>query len=207
MPLPDPSPALHQPPMRKCLELNQDAHSIIYNQRLARHDDDVHRAVVRADDMGSGWTIEETGETCPRRGHRPDDRSPSHKGPGPGAFDRHIQRAPFPQRFRPPTNITKYSGETNPGIWLEDFWLAYRAGGVDDDYFIIRYLPICVGGLVQAWLEFLPHGSIRDNADLKRVFIGNFQGMYVRPGNSWDLKSCQQEPSESLQDYIRRFSQ
>ena len=30
---------------------------------------------------------------------------------------------------------------------------------------------------------------------------------YVRPGNSWDLKSCQQEPNESLQDYIRRFSQ
>jgi len=31
--------------------------------------------------------------------------------------------------------------------------------------------------------------------------------MYVRLGNSWDLKSCQQEPSESLRDYIHRFSQ
>ena len=31
--------------------------------------------------------------------------------------------------------------------------------------------------------------------------------MYVHPRNSWDLKSCQQEPSESLWDYIRRFSQ
>ena len=30
--------------------------------------------------------------------------------------------------------------------------------------------------------------------------------MYVRPGNSWDLKSCQQEPNESLWDYIHRFS-
>ena len=30
--------------------------------------------------------------------------------------------------------------------------------------------------------------------------------MYVRPRNSWDLKSCQQEPNESLRDYIRRFS-
>jgi hypothetical protein len=28
----------------------------------------------------------------------------------------------------------------------------------------------------------------------------------VRPGNSWDLKSCKQEPGESLRDYIRRFS-
>ena len=30
--------------------------------------------------------------------------------------------------------------------------------------------------------------------------------MYVRPGNSWDLRSCRQQPGESLQDYIRRFS-
>ena len=28
----------------------------------------------------------------------------------------------------------------------------------------------------------------------------------MRPGNSWDLKNCQQEPGESLRDYIRRFS-
>ena len=30
--------------------------------------------------------------------------------------------------------------------------------------------------------------------------------MYVRPRNSWDLKSYQQEPNESLWDYIHRFS-
>ena len=64
-----------------------------------------------------------------------------------------------------------------------------------------------MGEHVRAWLEFLPHDSIRDWADLKRVFVGNFLGMYVRPENSWDLKSCQQEPSESLWDYIHRFSQ
>jgi hypothetical protein len=28
----------------------------------------------------------------------------------------------------------------------------------------------------------------------------------VRPGNSWDLRSCRQQPRESLRDYIRRFS-
>ena len=63
-----------------------------------------------------------------------------------------------------------------------------------------------MGEHVWAWLEFLPHDSIRDWMDLKRVFIRNFLGTYVRPGNSWDLKSCQQEPNESLRDYIRRFS-
>jgi hypothetical protein len=28
----------------------------------------------------------------------------------------------------------------------------------------------------------------------------------VCPGNSWDLRSCRQQPGESLRDYIRRFS-
>jgi hypothetical protein len=41
---------------------------------------------------------------------------------------------------------------------------------------------------------------------LKQVFVGNFQGTYVHPENSWDLKSCKQDPGESLRDYIRRFS-
>jgi hypothetical protein len=41
---------------------------------------------------------------------------------------------------------------------------------------------------------------------LVRVFEGNFKGTYMRPGNSWDLRSCKQKPGESLRDYIRRFS-
>ena len=124
--------------------------------------------------MGLGRTIEGSGETCPRHGRRPDDQSPSLEGLGPRAFGRRIWRAPFPQRFRPPTNITKYTRETNSSIWLEDFRLTYRARGVDDDYFIIQYLPIYVGEHVRAWLELLPHDSIRDWADLKRVFVRNF---------------------------------
>jgi hypothetical protein len=28
----------------------------------------------------------------------------------------------------------------------------------------------------------------------------------VRPGNSWDLRSCREQPGESLRDYIQRFS-
>jgi hypothetical protein len=77
---------------------------------------------------------------------------------------------------------------------------------VDDDYFIIQYLPIYVGEHVRAWLEFLPPNSIHSRVELKQVFVGNFHGMYVHPRNSWDLKSCKQEPSESMRDYIRMFS-
>ena len=87
--------------------------------------------------MDPSRTIKGSDEMRPKHSRRLDDRSPSPKGPRPWAFDRHIRRAPFPQCFLPPTNITKYTGETNPGIWLEDLQLACRAGGVDDDYFII----------------------------------------------------------------------
>ena len=70
------------------------------------------------------------------------DRSPSPSLPGPQAFGRHILNATFLPRYRPPTNIPKYSGETNPGLWLEDYRLAYQASGANNDDFIIRYLPL-----------------------------------------------------------------
>jgi hypothetical protein len=60
----------------------------------------------------------------PRRGGRYDsgeDRSPSPEPPGPQAFSQAIRRAPFPTRFRTPTTITKYSGETRPELWLADY--------------------------------------------------------------------------------------
>ena len=119
------------------------------------------------------------------------DRSPSPDPAGPSAFSKAIREALFPQRFRPSANVVKYTGDTNPGVWLEDYRLACRAGGANDDRFIIQYLPICLGENVRAWLEFLPADSIGDWADLWKVFISNFQGTYVHPGNSWDLKNCQ----------------
>jgi len=68
----------------------------------------------------------------------------------------------------------KYTGETNPGMWLEDYQLACRAGGVNNDLFIIQYLPICLGDNVRAWLKFLPADSNGSWADLRKLFVGNF---------------------------------
>ena len=65
------------------------------------------------------------------------DRSPSPDPTRPNAFSR--------------VNIVKYTGDTNPGVWLEEYRLACRAGrGASDDYFIIQYLPICLGENVRA---------------------------------------------------------
>jgi hypothetical protein len=126
----------------------------------------------------------------PRRGGRYDsgeDRSPSPEPPGPQAFSRAIRRASFPTRFRTPTTITKYSGETRPELWLVDYWLACHLGGTDDDNLIIRNLPLFLSDTARAWLEHLPPGQISNWDNLVQAFAGNVQGTYVRPGNSWDL--------------------
>jgi hypothetical protein len=104
----------------------------------------------------------------PRRGGRYDsgeDRSPSPKPPGLQAFSQAIRRAPFPTRFRAPTTITKYSGETRPELWLGDYRLACQLGGTDDDNLIIGNLPLFLSDAARAWLEHLllrrsPTGTI-----------------------------------------------
>jgi hypothetical protein len=145
----------------------------------------------------------------PRRGGHYDsgeDRSPSPELPGPQAFSRAIRRAPFPTRFRAPTTITKYLGETTPELWLADYRLAYQLGGTDDDNLIIRNLPLFLSDAARVWLEHLPPAQISSWDDLVKAFAGNFQGTYMCPGNSWDLRSCRQQQGESLREYIRRFS-
>jgi hypothetical protein len=131
--------------MRGRLGPNNDVHSIIHSRQLARLNADVDRvAVDAADAHRPEWEHEEApssrgGPSC----DRDNDRSPSPDGLGPWAFGHRIQKAAFLPHFQSPTNITKYTGEANPAVWLEDFRLAYRAGGADD-CFIIQYLPIYV---------------------------------------------------------------
>ena len=86
----------------------------------------------------------------PRRGRRYDsgeDRISSLSLPGPQVFGRHILNVAFPPRYQPPTNIPKYSRETNPGLWLKDYRLACQADGADNDDFIIHNLPLFLADL------------------------------------------------------------
>ena len=67
-----------------------------------------------------------------------------------------IRDAPFPAWFRQPANLAKYSGETNPELWLADYRLACQLGGVNDDLLIIRNLPLFLSDSARAWFEHLP---------------------------------------------------
>ena len=99
----------------------------------------------------------------PHHGGRYDsgeDRSPSPSLPEPQAFGRHILNAAFPPWYRPPTNIPKYYGETNPGLWLKDYRLACQAGGADNDDFIIHNLSLFLADSARTRLEHLPPNRI-----------------------------------------------
>ena len=79
-----------------------------------------------------------------------------------------------PPRFRQPTTLVKYSGETDPAVWLNDYRLACQLGGATDDAVIIRNLPLHLADATRTWLEHLPADQIHDWADLVKIFVGNF---------------------------------
>jgi hypothetical protein len=79
----------------------------------------------------------------PRRDGRYDsgeDRSPSPEPLGPQVFSQAIRKALFLARFRAPTTIIKYSGETKLELWLADYCLACQLQGTN---YIISSFVTC----------------------------------------------------------------
>jgi hypothetical protein len=80
--------------------------------------------------------------------------------------------------------------------------LTRRGGGATYDLFVIKNLPLYLGDSAWTWLEHLPQNKINDWTDLRRVFVENFQGTYMRPGKQWELRNSKQQSGESLREYI-----
>jgi hypothetical protein len=83
------------------------------------------RNVINARRTGNAETRATTGYH-PRRGGRYDsreDRSPTLEPPGTRVFSREIRTMSFPQLFCHPMSIDKYTGETDPRVWLNDYRL------------------------------------------------------------------------------------
>jgi hypothetical protein len=52
--------------------------------------------------------------------------------------------------------------------------------GATDDLFVIKNLLHYLGDSARMWLEHLSRDKINDWTDLRQVFVGNFQGTYMR---------------------------
>jgi hypothetical protein len=87
-------------------------------------------------------------------------------------FSRDIRMASFPQCFRQPTSIDKYTGEMDPRVWLNDYRLACQLGGATTDEVTIRNLPLHLADSARTWLEHLPPSQIHNWDDLVRTFVG-----------------------------------
>jgi hypothetical protein len=77
-------------------------------------------------------------------------------------FSREIRAAAFTQRFRQPTTIVKYNGETDPRACLNDYRLACLLGGATSDEVIIRNLPLHLGDSAWTWLDHMPARQIHN---------------------------------------------
>jgi hypothetical protein len=113
-----------------------------------------------------------------------EDRSPTPEPPGTHVFSQEIRTTSFPQRFYQPTSINKYTGETDPRVWLNDYRLTCHLGGATTNEVIIRNLPLHLADSARTWLEHLPPSQIHNCDDLVPTFAGYFQGTYMRPRNS-----------------------
>jgi hypothetical protein len=113
--------------VQNTIEAGRRAESIENHRdnRSHHHDDRGHRRHHDSDDdRDRSWSLN---QRCPR------------------AFGQSIRDAKFPSRFRAPTNVPRYDGDTNPSVWLEDYRLACHAGGATDDLFVIKNLPLYLG--------------------------------------------------------------
>ncbi len=100
--------------------------------------------------------------------------------------------------------MNKFTGESKPDTWLEDYRGAVQIGGGNDEV-AMKHLPLMLEGSARAWLNQLAPSSIYTWEDLSRVFVTTFEGTCKRPAGLTELRSCVQKPNETLRDYIQRW--
>jgi hypothetical protein len=67
------------------------------------------------------------------------------------------------------------------------------------------YLPIILGQDALQWLRHLPRHCIDNWSDFSRCFIANFQSLFDKPAQPWDLKTIKRRGDETLRSYLKRF--
>ena len=101
--------------------------------------------------------------------------------------------------------VTKFTGESKPDTWLEDYRVAVQIGGGNNDV-AMKHLPLMLEGPARAWLNQLALGNIFSWEELARVFIKTFEGTCKRPAGLSELQHCVQKQNETLRDFIQRWT-
>jgi hypothetical protein len=102
------------------------------------------------------------------------------------------------------SNVDKYEPKQDPGGWLAVYTTAAQAVGATEDVMMV-YLPIVLGQDALQCLRHLPRHCINDWSNFSRRFITNFQSLFDKPTQPWDLKSIRRQNNEILRSFFKRF--
>ena len=100
---------------------------------------------------------------------------------GPECFSRAIRAAVIPPNFRLATGVSKFTGESKPATWIEDYRVAVQIGGANDDM-AMKHLPLILFLLLPLFLE-LSFCAIRPTPAAKKKREGVTTPPLVRRGS------------------------
>jgi hypothetical protein len=125
-------------------------------------------------------------------------------GVGCAALVDHLRAASWPPKFQPHLP-EKYDGTSNPSEFLQVYVTAITAAG-GNTAVMATYFHVALSGPARTWLMNLAPGSIYTWEELCAWFITNFVSAYQQHGVEAHLHAVRQEPGETLQKFISRFT-
>jgi hypothetical protein len=134
-------------------------------------------------------------------GLKPKNRSYAYKSPYPEWYNR-VALSP---RVKPPTDLTKFSGQDDTSTIEHISWYLMQLGEASaDEAWRIRYFPLSLTGLAFTWFTSLPAKSIETWAELEQKFHSYFF-MGTNEKKLVNLMSLRQRTNETPHEYPRRF--
>jgi hypothetical protein len=125
-------------------------------------------------------------------------------GVGCAALADHLRVVSWPSKFWPHLP-EKYDGTTNPSEFLQVYVTAITAAG-GNTAVMATYFHVAVSGPARTWLMNLTLGSVYSWEELCARFVANFASAYQQHGVEAHLHAVRQEPGETLQKFISRFT-
>jgi hypothetical protein len=125
-------------------------------------------------------------------------------GVGCAALADHLRAASWPPKFRPYLP-EKYDGTSNPSKFLQVYVTAITAAG-GNTAMMATYFHVALSGPARTGLMNLAPGSIYSWEELCERFVANFASAYQQHDVEAHLHAVRQEPGETLQTFISRFT-
>jgi hypothetical protein len=102
------------------------------------------------------------------------------------------------------SNVDKSKPKQDSGGWLAIYTIAAQAAGVMEDV-MTTYLSIVLRQDALQWLRHLPCHCFNDGDNFSHRFVVNFQSLYDKPAQTWDLMSIKRQSNETLCLFLRSF--